>query len=84
MSMVEAATPDLILLDSEFSGVNTYALITTLRELNHPPSVIFLDERRELEDAALAAGADAFVCKDSQPKQLLIAIETVRIEKRHL
>lgn len=83
MKMVEAVEPNLILLDSEIPGVNLKEIITTLSGLDHCPSVIVLNERQEMEGAALAAGADAFIYKGNNPKQLLIAIEENRIQRGH-
>ena len=81
MKLVEAVEPDLILLDGELSGVNLNEIIATLCGLDHDPSVIVLNERPEMEGAVLAAGADAFIYKGNNPKQLLIAIEDKRIQR---
>jgi DNA-binding NarL/FixJ family response regulator len=83
MKLLETTTPDLILLDRELPGMNLKKLIATIRELDSSPSVIVMNERTEMEREALTAGADAFVHKGNHPKQLLIAIENVRIERGH-
>lgn len=81
MKLVKVATPDLILIDGELPGVNLNEIIATLCGLDHGPSVIVLNERPEMEGAVLAAGADAFIYKGNNPKQLLIAIEDKRIQR---
>jgi DNA-binding NarL/FixJ family response regulator len=80
--LVEAKQPDLVLLDDDLPGVGLADLIPTLRGLDLPPAVIVLNEQPETEEVALAAGADAFVYKGDHPKQLLIAIESIRLERQ--
>ena len=82
MELVGADTSDLILLDIRLPAENLSELIGTLHELNYSPSVIVLHGQPEMKEASMAASADAFVHKASYPKQLLIAIEKVRIERR--
>ena len=84
MKLVERAEPDLILLDSELPGANLNEIIATISGLDRDLSVIVLNERPEMEGAVMAAGADVFIYKGNHPKQLLIAIEAVRMEKGHL
>ena len=82
MNLVMANQPDLILLDEDLPGVELGELITTLRGLDFSPAVIVLNEKPETEEAALAAGADAFVYKGDHPKRLLIAVQSVRIARQ--
>ena len=49
-------------------------LLPALRQACPALSVIVLSGRPEAEDAALAAGADAFISKADPPEQLLAAI----------
>ena len=82
MNLVMANQPDLILLDEDLPGVELGELIPTLRGLDFSPAVIVLNEKPETEEAALAAGADAFVYKGDHPKRLLIAVQSVRIARQ--
>ena len=82
MNLVMANQPDLILLDEDLPGVELGELIPTLRGLDFSPAVIVLNEKPEMEESALAAGADAFVYKGDHPKRLLIAVQSVRIARQ--
>lgn len=63
--------PDLVLLDWELPGRPAAALLFALHSLDYHPKIIVLSARAESEGAALAAGADAFVCKGDPPEHLL-------------
>jgi DNA-binding NarL/FixJ family response regulator len=79
MTQGEAQRPDLVLLDEDLAGGPMGETISALRRLDFPPAVIAISGRLESEQAALAAGADAFVSKGDPPKRLLIAIESIRL-----
>jgi DNA-binding NarL/FixJ family response regulator len=79
MTQVEAGRPDLVLLDEDLPGGPMSETISALRRLGFPLAVIAISGRLESEQAALAAGADAFVSKGDPPKRLLIAIESIRL-----
>ena len=84
MDLVTANQPELILLDDDLHGMDLGEAIPTLRGLDYSPAVIVLNDRPESEEAALAAGADAFVYKGDPPKNLLIAIERIRIRREEV
>lgn len=66
--------PDLVLLDWELPGRRTERSPAVLHA-QHPKLVIIaLSGRPEARQAALAAGADAFVSKTDPPERLLAAI----------
>jgi DNA-binding NarL/FixJ family response regulator len=73
---------DLVLLDGHVADLSTIELITKLKQMTNPPSVLVLDVRSETEQIALAAGADAFVYKGDDPKKLLVAIEKLCFEDK--
>jgi two-component system response regulator DesR len=73
---VEANSPDLVLLDWELQGMATAVLIAALRTACPGLRVIVLSGRPEARQAALAAGADAFVSKIDPPDKLLAAISS--------
>lgn len=64
--------PDLVFLDWELPGRPAAALLLALSGLEKNPRIIVLSARPEIEREALAAGADAFVCKGEAPERLLI------------
>lgn len=72
---VRAVRPDLVLLDWELPGLQTAnPLLPALRTRCPRLSVIALSGRPEARQAALAAGADAFVSKGDPPERLLMAV----------
>ena len=77
LAEVSATQPDLLLLhwrlDEEMSE-----LLSTLRQICPGLQVIVLSVRQEACQPALAAGAEAFVCKMDPPDKLLAAIEGIQ------
>jgi DNA-binding NarL/FixJ family response regulator len=73
LDWVKVASPDLLLLDWELPGLGP-GLLAALRELCPSLDVIALSGRPESRQAALSAGADAFVSKGDPPEKLLAAI----------
>jgi DNA-binding NarL/FixJ family response regulator len=53
-------------------------LLSSLRTICPELRVIVLSVRQEASQPALAAGAEAFVCKMDPPEKLLAAIEEIR------
>ena len=85
LAQLKAVKPDLILLDWELPDPSVaYAspdpgrrILSVLR--SHYPylQVIALSGRPEARQAALAAGADAFVSKGDPPERLLSTLRTI-------
>jgi pimeloyl-ACP methyl ester carboxylesterase len=71
---VEATCPDLVLLGWHLSGLKEVDLLPALRKICPQLHVIALSGWPEERQAALDAGADAFVCKCDPPERLLAAI----------
>ena len=71
---METACPDLVLLGWDLPGLAGDALLSALRGVCPSSFVIVLSGRTEMRRPALAAGADAFVCKCDPPERLLAAI----------
>jgi DNA-binding NarL/FixJ family response regulator len=82
LSRALALQPDLILLEWELPGQPVDQLLSALRTLEVPPRVIILSGQPELREAALAAGADAFVCKADPPEGLLAALRALAGSQR--
>lgn len=78
--LAQAATlrPDLVLLDWELPGPPATGLLQALQENDASLRVIVLSIDSDVGGAALAAGADAFVCKTDPPERLLAALRGVR------
>ncbi|MBN1138262.1 MAG: response regulator transcription factor [Anaerolineae bacterium] len=66
--------PDVVLLDWSVVGAAADDLMLALRSSCPGVGVIVLSGRPEVREAALAAGADAFVSKGNPPEHLLAAI----------
>lgn len=69
--------PHLVLLDWELPGRPEAALLLALDGLDYHPGIVVLSTHPESEAAALAAGADAFVCKGDPPERLLDSFRTL-------
>ena len=74
---VEAARPDLLLLDWSVLGSRPEELLTVLRARYPRLPVVIMSARPEVRRAALVAGADAFISKTDPPEQLLAALKHV-------
>ncbi len=70
LAQVEAIRPDLVLLDWELPDRGG-ALVAELRAVRPGLVVVALSSRPEVRQAALAAGADAFVSKGDPPERLV-------------
>jgi DNA-binding NarL/FixJ family response regulator len=68
---------DLVLLDWNLAGT-TAGLLPALRRGCPGVGIIVLSGRPETREAALAAGADAFVSKGNPPEHLMAAIACCR------
>ncbi len=78
---VEATCPDLLLLSWELPGRPGVDLLLLLRQVCPQLCVIVLSGRQAARQAALAAGADAFVSKIAPPEGLLAAIGAAQRRK---
>jgi len=74
VTQVGTVCPDIVLLDWELPGLPRHDLLSTLRARCPHLKVIALSGRPEACQAALAAGADAFVSKGDPPERLLAAM----------
>jgi len=79
LDWIRAAAPDLLLLDWELPGPGREHLMPRLRAACPSLKVIALSGRPEARQAALEAGADAFVSKGDAPEMLLAAIEQCKL-----
>jgi len=77
--IVKNGNPDLILLDVNLPGINGYALLKKLQQLNvwSPVLMISATESPAAMGKALSRGASGFISKSSNSDVLLKAIKTV-------
>ena len=71
VKQVTAVQPDVILIDWQLLVTKPTALINKLHTHASPCCILVLDVRPETEKEALAAGADAFITKNSPPDNLI-------------
>ncbi len=83
LAQIEAARPDIVILDWDLSKDQMVDLVGAIRQLEYKPSVIVLGVRPESEHAALAAGAHVFVSKSGPPKRLLTAVRAIGLERSY-
>ncbi len=78
---IEAARPDLVLLDLMMPGVDTWAVLESMRQLPKPPAVIVVSayaDQPEVKKRAIDAGAVAVLSKPFRVAELAAACEKVR------
>ncbi|WP_086055627.1 MULTISPECIES: response regulator transcription factor [Protofrankia] len=78
LRMVEAATPDLVVLDRMLPGLDGLEVCRRLRELA-PVPVIMLSARGEEADrvAGLECGVDDYVTKPFSPREITLRVRSV-------
>ena len=81
LTQSESTQPDIILLDWDSCDRPLEDLIPALHMLESRPGVVLINETYKTKKAALDAGVDAVVLRGDPPKSLLIAIESVRLER---
>ena len=75
LAQAKVTCPNLVLLDSDLPGMPLADLIAQLHQTCINVHTIVLSSRNEERERAVAAGADAFVCKCDAPDELLSAID---------
>ena len=75
---IRTGCPDLVLLGWGLPGLPTEDLLAQIRTLCPQIRVIALSEKAYLREKALAAGADAFMCKGDPPEKLLSLLQGIR------
>jgi DNA-binding NarL/FixJ family response regulator len=66
---------DTILIDWELPGLSPTDGLSTVRKAFPSARIVALSSRPEAQQAALHAGADAFVCKGDPPEVVLEALD---------
>jgi two-component system response regulator DesR len=70
-----AQQPDCLILDWELPGFKDHNCLSGLRDLLPDLKIIITSARPESVAEALAAHADAFICKTDPPSEILKAIQ---------
>lgn len=80
LTLVATSKPDVLLLDWELPGSSGPLLLQSVRLLNRdmPLEIVVLSGKLEAQQAALQAGADAFVSKSDNPEHVLMVFNQVR------
>jgi DNA-binding NarL/FixJ family response regulator len=79
LAQVEESQPDLILLDWSMGDSAALELLSALRQACAQTAIIVLSAHPGADEAALAAGADAFVSKADPPELLLATMRAVEM-----
>lgn len=74
--------PDVVVMGWELPGVPMQNPLASLRRVGPDLVIIALSARTEAREAALAAGANAFVSKSDPPEYLLEAIRRAATGRR--
>jgi DNA-binding NarL/FixJ family response regulator len=82
LAQTRALLPDLVLLSWELPGLRADDTLSSLYKIYPDLAVIALSGRPEARQAALQAGADAFVSKADPPERLLVTIQQCRLDNR--
>ena len=78
LAQIAASQPDVLLLDWLLPGRPARDVVADLHALERRPEIIVLSVRPEVESAAMAAGADAFVTKAAPPDRLVTILRSMR------
>ena len=78
-AQVAAAQTDVLLVDWHLPGGLVSDVLAELRQSVSPPKIIVMSVRPEMERAALAAGADAFVSIGASPEHLIAALRSLNV-----
>jgi DNA-binding NarL/FixJ family response regulator len=77
---IRALKPDVVLLDISMPGLSGIDAIPLIRAANPKGRIVMLThhEGETFVDQALKAGADGYLSKDSDPAELVLALEAVQ------
>jgi DNA-binding NarL/FixJ family response regulator len=77
-AQIAASEPDVLLLDWDLPGQPMPDLLADLHKLEPRPMLAVIGVRPEVEQPALAAGADIFVGKSVPPSALVAMLRTMQ------
>ena len=82
VAQVAATKPDVLLLDWYLPEEPMLDLLAQLGQADPRPQIVVMSVRAEVEQEALAAGADAFVKKNVPPQDLLAVLDSLSAEDK--
>ena len=82
LRIIEKSWPDVILMDARMPGMDGLEATRLIRIGWPQVRIIVLSMYPDYKGPALAAGADAFVCKGEPAEQLLATLSRVVLEPR--
>ena len=78
IDMVETETPDLLMVGSSLSDIDTLDLINEIREFSDVPLIVLSEAETDMDRArGLEAGADEYVIKPFSPIELLARVQAL-------
>lgn len=78
IEMVETEWPDLVMVDSTLSDMDTLDLVAKIREFSDVPLIILYEGESEMDRArGLETGADEYVTKPFSPIELLARVKAL-------
>ncbi len=81
LAQAKANKPDAVLLDWDLCDRPLEQLVSTLRQIESRPDVILTNAAPGSKQVAIDAGAGTFVARGHDSRDLLLAIESVRIQR---
>jgi DNA-binding NarL/FixJ family response regulator len=81
-AQVAASQPDVLLVDWHLPGGSIPEVLAAIRKSARYPRTIVLSVHAELEQDAIAAGADLFIAKNTTPHVLLDALRSMETDRR--
>jgi DNA-binding NarL/FixJ family response regulator len=78
--------PEIVLLDISMPGLSGLDAVPLIRKVHPKVKIVMLThhEGETFVDQALRAGADGYLSKDSEPSELVLALESVHEGKMYL
>ncbi len=83
---IEKLRPDIVLLDISMPGLSGIDAVPLIRKVQPKVKIVMLThhEGETFVDQALRAGADGYLSKDSDPAELILALQSVHADKMYL
>lgn len=79
LSKAFALQPDLIFVEWELPGLPIEEILDALHHQHDSFRVVVMGQTPEARTTALAAGADAFLCKSAGPEQVLSVLDQIGV-----
>lgn len=81
VKQISAVTPNVILLEWQLINPKAAEVIGKLRAKLPPCLILILAIRPDAEEAAIKAGGDYFICKNSPPDTLLQVLRQQKLKR---